>query len=157
MDPQESQKIHLNWFVKVICIGAETSGLLLACNLQKHFEQLSLTVRTHSCDYEPNAKEGLRYMTGTRKFQELGTKIGILGMSSDFGQLALTYIDQRTIILTYSTQSTIGRPCMLAHQKSKVTSNTFVTNTILANMSRHRTLSTMHDRMKRAGSGKLKL
>lgn len=42
--------IHSERHVRVICIGAGASGLLLAYKLQKHFQNYSLTV------YEKNAE-----------------------------------------------------------------------------------------------------
>jgi cation diffusion facilitator CzcD-associated flavoprotein CzcO len=42
--------IHAERHVKVICIGAGASGLLMAYKLQKHFKNYSLTV------YEKNAE-----------------------------------------------------------------------------------------------------
>jgi cation diffusion facilitator CzcD-associated flavoprotein CzcO len=44
MHPQEDESIHAPRAVKVICIGAGVSGLLLAYKLQKHFVHVSLTV-----------------------------------------------------------------------------------------------------------------
>ena len=45
VNPQENESIFAERFVKIICIGAGASGLLLAYKLSKHFDNFSLTVR----------------------------------------------------------------------------------------------------------------
>jgi len=44
VNPQEREAIFAERFVKIICIGAGASGLLLAYKLSKHFDNYSLTV-----------------------------------------------------------------------------------------------------------------
>jgi hypothetical protein len=44
VNPQESEAIFAERFVKIICIGAGASGLLLAYKLSKHFDNYSLAV-----------------------------------------------------------------------------------------------------------------
>lgn len=48
MDPRHEERIFAEKFVKIICIGAGPSGLLLAYKLRKHFQNFSLTVRQTS-------------------------------------------------------------------------------------------------------------
>jgi cation diffusion facilitator CzcD-associated flavoprotein CzcO len=44
VNPQANEAIFAERFIKVICIGAGASGLLLAYKLSKHFDNYSLTV-----------------------------------------------------------------------------------------------------------------
>ncbi|ORX93983.1 hypothetical protein BCR34DRAFT_580256 [Clohesyomyces aquaticus] len=44
VNPQESEAIFAERFVKIICVGAGASGLLLAYKLSKHFNNYSLTI-----------------------------------------------------------------------------------------------------------------
>lgn len=48
MDPQPHEGIYTEKFLKVICIGAGASGILLAYKLNKHFDQYSLTVSLYT-------------------------------------------------------------------------------------------------------------
>jgi ketopantoate reductase len=45
MNPLESEAIFAERFLRIICVGAGASGLLLAYKLSKHFDDYSLTVR----------------------------------------------------------------------------------------------------------------
>lgn len=47
MDPSREDAIHNERFVKIICIGAGSSGLCLSYKLQRSFRNYSLTVCTH--------------------------------------------------------------------------------------------------------------
>jgi 2-polyprenyl-6-methoxyphenol hydroxylase-like FAD-dependent oxidoreductase len=45
VNPQEHEAIFAERSVKIICIGAGASGLLLAYKLSRHFDNYNLTVR----------------------------------------------------------------------------------------------------------------
>lgn len=48
MDINEEEAIYHERQMKIICVGAGASGLLLAYKLRKHFSRFSLTVSTSS-------------------------------------------------------------------------------------------------------------
>jgi 2-polyprenyl-6-methoxyphenol hydroxylase-like FAD-dependent oxidoreductase len=57
MDPQREHGIYAEKHVKIICIGAGPSGLLLAYKLRKHFQNFSLTVCQKTYPVERNLQQ----------------------------------------------------------------------------------------------------
>jgi protoporphyrinogen oxidase len=84
MEPLCCESIYTERPVKVICIGAGASGLLLAYKINKHCRNFELTVN-HIADDRTFGDRLLiwgRSMRRTKTFQERGMRTITLGQSS---------------------------------------------------------------------------
>lgn len=84
MELLRCESIYAERPVKVICIGAGASGLLLAYKLKKHCNNSELTVSSHTLALA-NFADSFRYMRRTAILRALGMNINIQGKF--YGQL----------------------------------------------------------------------